>query len=119
MISISPKHRIFLAIQPIDFRCGIDALTRLCREQFQQDPLRGHYFIFRNKRKTSIKLLYYDTQGFCLWQKRLSTGKFMHWPNAQSIAVTMTPVQLQVLLHNGDPCQTMQGAPWRSNQVAA
>lgn len=99
MISVSPKHRIFLAISPIDFRCGIDAIARHCREQFQQDPLQGHYFIFRNKQKTSIKLLYYDTQGYCLLQKRLSTGKFMHWPSAETRAVTLTPVQLQVLLH--------------------
>ena len=82
MMHVSPKHRIFLAIAPIDFRKGINAISRLCQQKLDQDPLCGHYFIFRNRRKTDIKLLYYDSQGYCLFQKRLSTGRFTHWPRA-------------------------------------
>ncbi len=103
MITISPKHRIFLAVQPIDFRKGIDAIARLCQQQFHQDPMSGHYFILRNKRKTDIKLLYYDAQGYCLFQKRLSTGRFKHWPNKPTMLVTLTSTQAQVLLNNGNP----------------
>ena len=113
MISVSPKHRIFLAIAPIDFRQGLNAISRLCQQKFQQDPLQGHYFIFRNKRKTDIKLLYYDSQGFCLFQKRLSTGQFIHWPTADNPLVTLTPTQLQVLLSNGDPQATQECDAWR------
>ena len=113
MITVSPKHRIFLAIKPIDFRCGLNAIARLCQMKFHQDPLQGHYFIFRNKRKTDIKLLYYDSQGFCLFQKRLSAGKFIHWPTADNPMVTLTPAQLQVLLYNGDPQATDEGDIWR------
>lgn len=112
MITVSPKHRIFLAIKPIDFRCGINAIARLCLTRFQQDPMKGHYFIFRNKRKTDIKLLYYDSQGFCLLQKRLSTGKFIYWPTADNPMVTLTPAQLQVLLYNGDPRATNEAGIW-------
>ena len=57
MLTVSPKHRIFLAIKPIDFRKGIDGIARLCKQQFAQDPMNGHYFIFHNRRKTDIKLL--------------------------------------------------------------
>ncbi len=92
MISVSPKHRIFLAIQPIDFRKGINTIAILCRCQLRQDPMSGHYFLFRNKRKTDIKLLYYDHQGFCLFQKRLSTGQFKHWPTAENPLITLTIV---------------------------
>jgi len=112
MISVSPKHRIFLAIEPIDFRKGLDAISRLCQQRFLQSPQDGHYFIFRNKRKTDIKLLYYDTQGYCLFQKRLSTGHFMHWPTAQSALVTLTPTQLHVLLVNGNPLKVSEAPPY-------
>ncbi len=112
MINVSPKHRVFLAIEPIDFRNGIDGLVRYCHKQFHQDPLQGHYFIFRNRRKTSIKLLYYDSQGFCLFQKRLSTGRFRHWPTVEHRIVHLTPAQFQVLLYNGDPNKTDEAAPW-------
>ena len=112
MISVSPKHRIFLSIEPIDFRKGLNAIARLCQQKFQQSPLLGHYFIFRNKRKTDIKLLYYDSQGYCLFQKRLSSGHFTHWPTANCSLVTLTPAQLQVLLYNGNPCGTHESQPW-------
>lgn len=112
MINVSPKHRIFLAIEAIDFRNGIDGLVRYCRQKFQQDPLQGHYFIFRNRRKTSVKLLYYDSQGFCLFQKRLSTGRLRYWPTAKYPIVHLSPAQFQVLLYNGDPSNTDEAAPW-------
>ena len=114
MISVSPKHRIFIAINPIDFRCGIYGIVKLCRYQYQQDPMSGHYFIFRNKRKTAIKLLYYDSQGYCLFHKRLSSGGFNSWPAATSPMLTLTPAQLQVLLHNGDPSAVTVDSEWRS-----
>lgn len=107
MITVSPNHRIFLAIAPVDFRKGLDALTRLCQSRFGQDLLdEGHYFIFRNRRKTDIKMLYHDKQGGCLFQKRLDKGRFTHWPTAENPTVTLTPVQLQVLLSNGNPKDT-------------
>ena len=114
MISVSPKHRIFIAIHPIDFRCGIYGIVKLCRNQYQQDPMSGHYFMFRNKRKTAIKLLYYDSQGYCLFHKRLSAGYFNSWPAATSPMLTLTPAQLQVLLHNGDPSAVTVDPEWRS-----
>lgn len=114
MIGISPKHRIFLAIEPIDFRKGLNAIARLCQQQLRQNPLLGHYFVFRNKRKTDIKLLYYDSQGYCLFQKRLSTGRFNHWPKANASLVTLTSTQLQVLLFNGNPIDTKESKPWHA-----
>lgn len=114
MITVSPKHRVFLAIEPIDFRNGLDGIARLCRYQFRLNPMTGHYFIFRNRRKTAIKLLYYDSQGYCLFHKRLSRGQFSFWPTSDTSVVSLTPVQLQVLLCNGDPSHTQEGPTWHS-----
>jgi transposase len=63
--------------QPADFRCGIDGLMRLCREQLEADPFCGAVYVFRNRRWTAVKLLVYDGQGFWLCHKRLSAGRFV------------------------------------------
>jgi len=116
MIAFSPKHRIFLAIESIDFRCGIDGIARVCHYQFMQDPKSGHYFVFRNKAKTAIKVLYYEPQGFCLFQKRLSHGKFMHWPRAHHSLILLTPIQIQMLINNGDPLSGEFEPEWQPLQ---
>ncbi len=60
MIQITPHMRIYLCIAPIDFRKGIDGLSRVCRDFLDKDPFSGSMFIFRNKRKTTLKILLYD-----------------------------------------------------------
>lgn len=112
MLQITSKHKIFMGRQSIDFRCGIDALIALCRRQWQLDPLKGHFFIFRNRRGNSIKIITYDSQGYVLCQKRLSTGTFKHWPQAHQSLLMLTPAQLQVLFYNGDPQAVETAPPW-------
>jgi transposase len=71
--------------------------------------------VFRNRSRTSIKLLVYDGQGYWLCQKRLSTGKFTWWP-AQGANLPMTRLQahqLHVLLYGGDPANTRAAPVWR------
>ena len=58
MIALSPTVRILVATEPIDFRKGIDGLAALCRQKFEQDPMSGCAFIFRNRRGTAIKILF-------------------------------------------------------------
>lgn len=112
MIVFSPKHRIFLSINAIDFRRQINGITAVCKNQCKQDPTTGHYFLFINRRKTDIKILYYDGQGFCLFQKKLSSGKFIKWPISSSELVTMTSAQAYVLIYNGDPTTAITEPPW-------
>jgi len=71
MIQITPQMRIVVAIEPADFRKGIDGLARLCQEVLKHDPFRGWVFVFRNRRATALKILVYDGQGFWLCHKRL------------------------------------------------
>ena len=114
MIQLTTHMRILVAIEPADFRKGIDGLARVCREQLSQDPFKGTLFVFRNRRATSVKILVYDGQGFWLCQKRLSRGRFRRWPDSSTaLTRTLEAPQLTVLLSGGDP-NAAQGAPsWR------
>ena len=64
MIQITPHMKILLAVEPVDFRKGIDGLAMLCRTVLQSDPFSGCVFVFLNKGRTSIKILMYDGQGY-------------------------------------------------------
>ena len=113
MIQITPQMRILVAVEPADFRKGVDGLARLCRQALQDDPFSGALFVFRNRRRTSLKLLCYDGQGFWLCQKRLSQGRFRFWPNSTKAAKDFQAHELQVLLSAGDPAGTQAPPPWR------
>ena len=115
MIQITPQMRILVAVEHADFRCGIDGLARLCKARLQEDPFSGALFVFRNRKGTAIKALTYDGQGFWLFYKRLSAGKFRFWPRRADEAVTaLAAHELQVLLCAGDPSATQAAPAWRS-----
>jgi transposase len=114
MIQITPHMRVLVAIEPADFRRGIDGLARLCREALGADPFSGAVFVFRNRRKKAVKLLVYDGQGFWLCHKRLSQGKFRYWPSMPDEVVTSLQAhEIQVLLSAGDPSGTRAAPLWR------
>ena len=114
MLQITPQMKILVAVEPADFRRGIDGLARLCQEKLRQDPFLGAVFVFRNRRGTALKLLTYDGQGFWLCHKRLSRGQFPWWPSAAAGgALRLAAHQLAVLLSAGNPTQTGAAADWR------
>ena len=113
MIQITPHMRILLAVEPADFRRGIDGLARMCREVLQADPFSGAAFVFRNRRATAVKILLYDGQGFWLMYKRLSAGRFRWWPEGEGQTKHLEVAQLQLLLWNGNPAQAETAPPWR------
>jgi len=120
VIQITPHMRILLAVDPVDFRKGIDGLAALCRQVLCSDPLSGTLFVFCSRRRQAIKCLMYDGQGFWICQKRLSAGRFTGWPQAGSGAagpLRLDAHQLHLLLWNGDP--RAKAAPlWRPVEVA-
>jgi transposase len=114
MIQVTPQMRILVAVEPADFRKGIDGLARVCRDALSSDPFSGGVFVFCNKSRKAVKILVYDGQGFWLCQKRLSKGRFPWWPQSVSAATqSLQAHQLAVLLSGGNP-QAAQGVePWR------
>ncbi len=119
MIALSPGTIIYLAVEAVDFRCGIDGLAQCCRTVIDQDPMSGGLFAFRNRNRTAIKMIQYDGQGFWLHQKRLSSGKLAWWPTSAANAHVLTPAQLHVLLWNGDPQQANVDQIWKPIDQAA
>lgn len=114
MILVTPQTRILVAVEPVDFRCGIDGLARCVRAVLCDDPMSGTVFVFRNGGKTAIKALAYDGQGYWLCQKRLSAGRFPFWPRSAIEPVTSLEAhELMVLLRGGDPTATAAAPIWR------
>ena len=119
MIQIVPQMRILVAVEAVDFRNGIDGLARICKQKLLSDPFCGWLFVFINKRRTAIKILAYDQQGFWICQKRLSTGRFRYWPAAREASKVLEAHELQLLLVGGNPA-TAQAAPaWRRLSMSA
>jgi transposase len=115
MIQVTPQMRVLVAIEPVDFRRGIDGLASVCRSVLRSDPFTGTIFVFRNRRSNAVKLLVYDGQGFWLCYKRMSRGKFCWWPTTPDKPVTaMQAHQLQVLLRAGNPQAAPGAEQWRS-----
>lgn len=120
MLQITPQMRILVAVEPADFRRGIDGLARQCKEVLKEDPFRGTVFVFRNRRATAVKVLMYDGQGFWLCHKRLSQGRFHHWPGkGDQTAASLAAHELLVLLAAGNPLHTDAIPDWRPVRVGA
>jgi transposase len=118
VIQITAQMRILLAVEPVDFRKGIDGLARVCRQGLHTDPFSGVMIVFRNRRATAIKVLTYDGQGFWLCQKRLSTGRFRWWPDGTERRVQgLLAHELQLLLWNGDPGRARVAPTWRKIEL--
>jgi transposase len=118
MLQITAQMKILVAVEPADFRQGIDGLARLCQDKLQHDPFGGVVFVFRNRKKTALKVLMYDGQGFWLCHKRLSRGRFPWWPSATDGGMPrgtqrLAAHQLVVLLAAGNPTRTGAAPDWR------
>lgn len=107
MLALTPHMKIYVALDPIDFRCGMNRLAQMAKELFAEDPKSGVLFVFRNRRQSDAKLLVYDGAGFYLIHRRLSCGKFSFWPKTlreqKEPGVMVEPSELAVLLRGGDP----------------
>ncbi len=115
MLQLVPQLRILLAVEPVDFRKGVDSLAALCRHQWQQDPFSGTLYVFRNRAATALKLLVYDGNGFWLCLRRFSSGKLLWWPLDQGTPLhPLAAPQLLVLLYQGHPEQAGFAPRWRA-----
>jgi transposase len=122
MLQITPQMKILVAVEPIDFRQGIDGLAQACRERLQADPFTGAVFVFRNRARTAIKVLSHDGFGWWLCHRRFAAGRFRWWPAAgaqDSAAVRLLAHELQVLINGGDPTGTRIPPAWKPIPTSA
>jgi len=82
MFPYLPGLRVYLAVGVTDMRKSINGLSILVQDQLDLDPLSGHLFVFCNRRRDMVKVLYWDRNGFCLWHKRLERERF-RWPESE------------------------------------
>ena len=102
MIMLPSAVRIFLCTRPTDLRKSFDGLTGLVQECFGQDPLIGHLFLFLNRRRDRIKILYFDRDGLAIWYKRLEAGSYQMPQVGGQDSVELQPAQLAMLLSGID-----------------
>lgn len=97
-----PSHtRVFLAPGSTDMRKAINSLSILVESTLSLDPFSGHFFVFCNGGRTIIKILYWDRNGFCLWEKRLEKHRF-RWPQDRNEVMEIGATELSFILEGLD-----------------
>ena len=94
MIGITPGVKIFLCTTPTDMRKSFDGLCGLTEQQIRQDPLSGQLFVFRNRNRDKLKILYWDQDGLAIWYKRLEQGTFQFPTDGQTKDQTESGVRI-------------------------
>jgi transposase len=98
MLTFSATQRIYLAVEPVDMRKQFNGLWALAAEKFEEDPFGGALFVFTNKDRDRVKILYWDGSGVWVAAKRLEKGRFS-WPTFNGSAkINLEPTALTMLL---------------------
>lgn len=106
MLTLPPAVRLYVAPAAVDARKGFDGLSLYVQTQLQKDPLSGHLFIFFNRRRDQVSVLFWDRSGYVLWKKRLERGRFrlpLSWTQggacaqveAAELALVLEGIELQ------------------------
>src|SRR5438034_3837854 len=98
MLSPSTATRIFVALEPVDMRQHFNGLYARVQTVLEQDPLSGHYFLFTNKSRNRLKILFFDGSGLWIFSKRLEKGTF-GWPQGEGSSKRLRPEELSLLVH--------------------
>ncbi|MCG5531717.1 IS66 family insertion sequence element accessory protein TnpB [Halorhodospira halochloris] len=95
---LSRERKLWLCTEPTDMRKSYDSLASIVRYQLGADPLSGHGFIFINRRRNQLKMLYFDVDGYCVWCKRLERGRFSFVQDSNGKAKPISAAQFAALL---------------------
>jgi transposase len=115
MLIPSPDLRVYIATGSTDMRKAINGLSVLVESRMELDPFSGHLFVFSNRRRNMIKVLYWEHNGFCLWQKRLERERF-RWPQRGEEVLRISARELRWLL---DGLEIVQGRAHRQLQYSS
>ncbi|MEQ8233464.1 MAG: IS66 family insertion sequence element accessory protein TnpB [Gammaproteobacteria bacterium] len=108
---------VYVCVEPVDFRKQINGLSALVQDVLALDPFSEHLFVFRNRRRDRVKILYWERSGFVLWMKRLERERF-HWPRDEGATVTLTGQELNWLLDGFDLARWRPHTALRFDAVA-
>jgi transposase len=101
LIPVPSNTRVWLAAGVTDMRRGFNTLASQASSVLAEDPYSGHLFVFRGRRGDLLKIIWWDSQGACLFSKRLEKGRFV-WPAAKDGKISLSPAQLSMLLEGID-----------------
>lgn len=100
MLTLPSSVRVWLALEPTNLHYSFDRLCGLVR-RLGLDPTTGHLFVFINRPKTHMKILFFDRSGFCQVYKRLERGTFQI-PDGEGVRRELTPSELGLILDGID-----------------
>jgi transposase len=98
MLNVSRTTRVLVGTAPVDLRGSFNRLYGLVVEQLRDDPLSGHLFVFTNRRRNRLKVLYWDGSGLWVCAKRLEQGRFT-WPRSDQGRVSLRGEEFSALAH--------------------
>jgi transposase len=103
MLSLALPVEIFLCLEPTDLRCGFDRLSLRAAEHARRNVRHGGLYVFLNRRRDRLKLLYWDQDGLAVWYKRLEAGTFqLPAASKEAKSVTLSPSELALILSGID-----------------
>lgn len=98
MLAFSAATRVYVAVAPVDMRLSFNGLYGWVQQHLEVNPLSGHLFVFCNRRRNRLKILYWDGSGLWVCAKRLEKGTFA-WPGIQTVSQTLRPEELHLLVN--------------------
>ncbi len=117
MLSFRPGTRIFISTEPTDMRKGFDGLSAIVEHAWGDSPLSGDLFVFANRRRTLLKMIYWDADGYAIWYKRLECGNFRIPPPTAEGRIELTAAKLAMILEGIDIKNTRRYKRYRRSQT--
>ncbi len=119
MLTLPTSVRVYLAAEPVDLRRGHDGLVAIVRSTWKLNPFDGHLFVFLGRRVDRVKILVWDRNGFVLYYKRLSQGRFrMPTIPPGATRIEMDATTLAMLLDGIDVKVVRRPAAWKPTTAA-
>lgn len=113
MLMLPPSVKLYMAVQAADMRKSFNGLTLAVQNTLKQDPFSGHLFIFFNKRRDQVRILFWDRSGFCILAKRLEKGCFkVPAPNDDATHVDVEAAELGLILEGIDLHKSQRRNRW-------
>lgn len=120
MLSLPPSVKVYIGVAPADMRKSFNGLSQVTQHILNKDPYSGHLFVFFNKRRDQVRILFWDRNGFSIIGKRLEKGCFkLPQPQVDQTHIDMESAELSLILEGIDLSHAHRRARWACKNVAA